>query len=250
MKHIIAIIVVIAFAGCGFGASAATTNSPALVQTNPPPPWTGDIGLGLTATTGNSDSVLFTGKFLAQRKTPLNEWDLGGDAAYGEINSVENNETIHGYVQYNQTFNDRWYGYARADALHDGIADVTFRLTLGPGAGYYFIKEKQTTLTGEVGPGVMYEKLDDEYHTYPTLRVADNFEHKFNDRARLWEKLEFLPPLNRPDNFLINAEIGVETAITQKISLQIYADDDFANKPAPGHEDNDVKLVSGLDYKF
>jgi hypothetical protein len=26
--------------------------------------------------------------------------------------------------------------------------------------------------------------------------------------------------------------------------------DYFANHPAPGHKDNDVRLVSGLGYKF
>ncbi|HTX20683.1 MAG TPA: DUF481 domain-containing protein [Candidatus Aquilonibacter sp.] len=250
MKHIIAIIVAAVFAGCGFGASAAPTNSPAVLKTNAPPAWGGNVAIGLTATAGNSDSVLFTGKFTATKKTALNELTLGGDAAYGEINSIENNETLHGYGQYNHSFSDRWYDYARADALHDGIADVTFRFTFGPGAGYYFIKEKQTTLTGEIGPGVMYEKLDDEFHTYPTLRLAENFEYKFNDHARFWQKVEFIPPVDKPDNFLLNAEVGVETAITKKISLQIYVDDNFANEPAPGYEDNDVKLVSGLVYKF
>jgi len=249
-RKFIAIIIAAVFAASCFGVSSAPTNSPAILETNLPPKWDGSVALGLTATEGNSDSVLFTGKFQAHKKTPLDELTLGGDAAYGETESVENDETLHGFGQYNHLFTGRWYGYGRADALHDGIADVTFRLTLSSGVGYYFIKEKQTTLTGELGPGVLYEKLDGSYDTYPTMRLAENFEHKFNDHARFWQKVEMIPALDKPDYFLVNSEAGVETALTQKISLQVYVDDNFANEPAPGYKNNDVKLVSGLSYKF
>jgi putative salt-induced outer membrane protein len=250
IKRALPIFAFAVFAGNCFGISIARTNSLAAIETNQPPKWKSSITLGLTAIAGNSDSVLFTGKFQIHKKTPWNEWILGGDAAYGETDSTENNETLHGFGQYNHLFNERWYGYARAAALHDGIADVKYRLTFSPGVGYYFLKKARTTLAGELGPGLLDEKLDDEYHLYPTLRLAENFEHKFNDHARFWQKVEFLPEMDKPDNFLVNAEIGVETALTQKLSLQVYVQDNFANKPAPGREDNDVKLVSGLAFKF
>jgi putative salt-induced outer membrane protein YdiY len=249
-KHIIAIFIAASFAGCCSGATAMQTNSAAILETNPPPQWDGNVALGLSATAGNSDSVLFTSKFQAHKKTPLNDLMVGGDAAYGETESIKNNETFHAFGQYNHSFSERWYDYARVDALHDGIADVTFRFTFSPGVGYWFIKEKQTSLAGEIGPGGLYEKLDGSYDAYPTLRIAENFEHKFNDHARFWEKMEFLPEADKPADFLVNGEVGVETAITKKISLQVYVDDSFANDPAPGHKDNDVKLVSGLAYKF
>ncbi|HXR05094.1 MAG TPA: DUF481 domain-containing protein [Verrucomicrobiae bacterium] len=225
---------------------AAATNH---VSTNKPA-WDGTVAFGLTAATGNSDSALATGNFRAHRKTPRDEWTLGADGAYGQVNSIKNNETLHGYIQYNHLFSERWYGYARADALHDGIADVTYRFTFSPGVGYYFIKTNQTSLAGEFGPAVLYEKLDDEYHTYPVLRLAEHFEHKFDSHARVWEDVEFLPPANSPKDFLVNAEIGLETPLTRHLSLQTYVQDNYANRPAAGHKDNDAKLVSALAYKF
>jgi len=229
----------------GTTSAAGSTN----VSTNKPA-WDGTVSLGVTATAGNSDSALVTGNFRAHKKMPHDEWTLGADAAYGEVSSVKNNETLHGYVQYNHLFNERWYGYGRADVLHDGIADVTYRITFSPGAGYYFIKDKQTSLAGEFGPAVLYEKLDDEYNTYPVLRLAERFEHKFDAHARVWQNVEFLPPADSPRNFLVNAEIGVETPLTKQLSLQVYVDDNYANHPAPGRKDNDVKLVSALAIKF
>ena len=229
------------------------TGSRAVVSTNlttNQPPWQSTLTFGLTATAGNSDSALVTGIFQTHKKTLEDEWTLHGDAAYGEASSVENNETLHGFVQYNHLFSDRWYGYARGDALHDGIADVEYRLTLSPGAGYYFVKNGQTGLAGEAGPAILYEKLDGEYHTYPTLRLAARLDHKFDGHARLWENIEFLPPITAPDNFLVNAEVGVETPLTKYFSLQTYVQDNYANVPAPGRLNNDVKLVSALAVKF
>ena len=227
--------------GGGIVSNTISTNKPA---------WEGSAALGLTATAGNSDSALVTGNVRAHRKTTVDEWALGADAAYGETKSVKNNESLHGYAEYRHLFTPRWYGYAKVDALHDAIADVTYRFTVSPGVGFYFIKEKETTLSAEAGPAILTEKLDDEYHTYPVIRFGQRLEHKFDGHARLWETLEILPPVTRPREFLVNAEIGVETPITKVLSLQTYVQDNYANRPAPGFKDNDVKVVSALAIKF
>ena len=219
------------------------------VSTNQPQ-WLSIVTFGLTATAGNSDSALVTGVFQTHKKTLADEWTIHADAAYGEASSVENNETLHGFVQYNHLFSDRGYGYARGDALHDGIADIEYRLTFSPGAGYYLVKYGETGLAGEAGPAILYEKLDGEYHTYPTLRLAARLDHKFDGHARVWQNVEFLPPLTNPESFLVNAEVGVETPITKYFSLQTYVVDNYANVPAPGRVNNDVKLVSALAVKF
>jgi putative salt-induced outer membrane protein YdiY len=59
---------------------AALTNAPNAVIKYP---WQGSLSLGLTLTKGNSDTSLFTGKLLAGRKTPANEYSLDLDGSYG-----------------------------------------------------------------------------------------------------------------------------------------------------------------------
>jgi putative salt-induced outer membrane protein YdiY len=245
-KHI---LIVLVLAGWTAGVRASDTNLTVTLPAHKPV-WQSSIALGLTAAAGNSDSTLVTGNFETHKRMPRDEWSLGADAAYGEVDSVKNNESLHGFAQYNHLFDERWYGYTRAAALHDGIADVTYRVTLSPGVGYYFIKNQQTSLAAEFGPGAIFEKLDGEHSMYSSLRVAQRFEHKFNDHARLWQNVEFLPQTDKPDNFLVNAEIGMETTLTRQLSLQVYVQDSFANQPAPGRKNNDVKLVSALAIKF
>lgn len=257
MRRIVVFFALAIFAARCFGE----TPGPAPSNTNllkavkatvkPPPHWDGTVTLGLTATAGNVNSVLFTSKIATEKKTRKDDILLGADGAYGSADSVKSAESLHGDAQENHIFiDDKWYGYGRGDALHDAIQDVSYRFQTGVGGGYYFIKDKQTTLSSEAGPGFEAEKLDDEYHNYPTARVAENFEHKIDDHARVWENVEVIPPLIDPEAFLVNAEVGVETPLTHKLSLQTYLQDNFANEPASGYKDNDLKLVSGLVLKF
>jgi putative salt-induced outer membrane protein YdiY len=234
----------------GFSPFPASLGAPVTGIITNRPRWEADTSLGLTLTRGNSDTLLAAATVNVHRNNLTNECILGLDGTYGENTGVENAEAVHGFGQYNHLFTGRVYGYVRADALHDGIADVVYRVAISPGVGYYFIKTKKTLLAGSIGPGMLVEKLDGERTDYMTLRLAERFEHKFDNHARIWNYVEFLPQVDKPDNYLINAEVGVETQITKQFSLRTVLQDSFAHIPAPGRKDNDLRLISGLACKF
>jgi len=122
--------------------------------------------------------------------------------------------------------------------------------TLGPGAGYYLIKETNTFLAVEGGAGLETQKLGRKSDTFATVRFAERFEHKFSDKARVWQSVEFLPQIDKWDNHVVNFEIGLEAALTKSFSLKTYLDDTYQNQPAAGKQKNDVKLVAAVAYKF
>lgn len=212
--------------------------------------WETSAAVGFTLTSGNSDTLLLTGNMLGVRKWDRNELNLGADGAYGETEDVKNAESLHGFAQYNRLFTERFFGYLRLDALHDAIADVEYRVGFSPGVGYYFIKNDKTNLRGEVGPGFIYEKQGDDETGYFTLRLAERFEHKFNERVKLWQSLEVIPQVDDFDNYLVNAEIGVDASLTAQLSLVTYLQDTYDHDPAPDREKNDLKLVTAIKYKF
>jgi putative salt-induced outer membrane protein YdiY len=213
-------------------------------------PWESSAAAGLTLTKGNSDTLLLTAKLQTQRKMPGNEYSFDLDGTYGKTEGLTSAESLHGFAQWNHMFTDRFYGYARAEGLRDAIADVKYRITVGPGAGYYFIKEKQTTLAAEAGVSEVFQRLGTNSTAYTTLRLAERFEHKFQSGARVWENVEFLPRVDRFQEYLINGEVGVEASLAKNLSLQTYVDDNYNSKPAAGRKRNDVKLVSAVAYKF
>jgi putative salt-induced outer membrane protein YdiY len=222
----------------------------AAVPAAPKSPWASSAALGLTMTRGNSDTALFTLQVNAARKKDDTELALGADVAYGENSGVKNTETYHAFSQLNYLFSDRMYAYGRVDGLRDTIAALDYRFSFSPGVGYYFVKTTNTFLSGEVGPGAVYEKQGGKTQTYVTLRVAEKFEHKINDHVKIWQGVEVLPQVDRWKNYIINSEIGVEAGLTTKASLRVYLQDTYDNEPAAGRKANDLKLVAALAYKF
>ena len=250
----------------GFSSVAQTATNSAAVVTNPPPknPWDASVTLGLTITRGNSQNTLVSGAFVAEKKWDKNEVHLGINGVYGNNAGTVNAAMVNGFGQYNRLFTERFYGYGRFEGLHDEIADIDYRLSTSVGAGYYLIKTTNTMLRAEIGPGYIYEQDTDvttgtgtnavttpgESHSYMTLRLAERFDQKISDHAKCWESLEFLPQVDKWDNYIANAEVGVESAMSKKLSLTVIADDTYHSEPAPHRLKNDFKLIAGVKYKF
>jgi putative salt-induced outer membrane protein YdiY len=237
------------------------TNAP------PKPKWVGDVSAGVTLTRGNSDTTLANLTANIDRKTDINELLFGGNATYGKAKVTVNNPTpggapitassttaqnADGFFQYNQLFTPRFYGYARVEGYHDDVADIHYRLTIGPGAGYYFIKNARTSFSAEAGPAYISQDIGSEKQNFVTLRVAEKFTFQLSDRAHLWENAEIDPDLQNTKSYIVTSEFGVAADLTahKNLSLNVFLDDDYESEPAPGREKNDAKLVAAIDYKF
>ncbi len=231
-------------------APAPAPATPAAIEMAKKYPWASSVSAGLTITRGNSHTLLYSGAIATDKKTPDNEFSLGASGAYGSQNSIQTVNNYGGFAQWNHLFTERFYDYVRADANRDVIADLDYRFNLGPGVGYYLIKQTNTTLAVEAGAGYQYEHLGGEYNSFATARLAEKFEHKFSDRARLWQTAEILPQVDKLQNYAVNFEIGMEASITKTFSLKTTLDDTYQSEPAAKHYRNDIKLISGISYKF
>ncbi|HUD47526.1 MAG TPA: DUF481 domain-containing protein [Candidatus Baltobacteraceae bacterium] len=232
-------------------ANAQTAAAPA---TN----WQNTATLGVTLARGNTDTTLVSLALDSEKKWGHSDLHLGADDLYGQSkiegtsSSTTTADAEHGFVQYNQDFTDRFYGYARIEAMHDGIAGIQYRFALVPGAGYYFLKNKKVDLSLEGGPGYIAEKLDDQTSSYVTLRIAEKCHYQISTHAKAWETIEFLPQVDYFNNYIVNAEAGIEAGLNKsdKLALRTVIDDSYDNVPAAGRLKNDLKLIAGITYKF
>lgn len=245
VPYLVGISVMCFAAASACAAEAASTNAPPKVL-----PWETTATFGATLTKGNSDTLALSANVRSDKKWYDNELHLEADGVYGENEGVVSANAVHGAAQYNRLFTERLYGYFRLEALHDDIAKVDYRVALSPGAGYYFVKRKNLTFRGEAGPGYVLERLDGVSDDYVTLRLAERAEWKITERAKIWESVEFLPQVDRFQNYVVNAEIGLDTAITKKFSQTILLQDSYRSEPAAGRDKNDLKLIAGISYKF
>lgn len=236
--------------------------APVQAQEAKPPEkgWETSASAGVTLTRGNSKNFLATAGIDTKRKWAKDEVLLGASAGYGKAtvrsDTAPDQESktdayIKGAGSYNHLFTERFYGGLRADALHDDISDVYYRFTLAPVAGYYFIKTATTTLSGDLGPAWVVEKVGEQGpRGYLGLRLGERFEHKFKSGARIWQTADITPEVSDWDNYVLNVEVGLDAPITKKLSARLVGTDTYDNQPTPGRQKNDFKLTAGLAYKF
>ncbi|MBI5775619.1 MAG: DUF481 domain-containing protein [Verrucomicrobia bacterium] len=222
----------------------------ALAQTPPAPQWESTANIGFSLTHGTSKTVLANVGLQTAKKWPKDELAISANLAYGENNGNRNVDNFQATLQYNHIFKDPFYGGLRVGGVHDEIANLDYRLTISPLAGVYIIKKPNTRLSVELGPSGVFEKLGGVEKTYGGLRLGERLEHKFNDRARMWQSFDFTPQVDRFSKYLFNAELGVDAAITKQISLRTVLQDTYDSIPAPGRKENDIRLITGLAVKF
>lgn len=56
--------------------------------------------------------------------------------------------------------------------------------------------------------------------------------------------------MDRFSQYLFNFELGVDSAITKQVSLRAVLQDNYNSQPARGRKGNDVRLITGIAYKF
>jgi hypothetical protein len=241
---------------CLFSFSLAVSRAADDTNAPPKPHWDSVASADLTLTRGNSRSFLGTFGINSSKKWPENEVLLGGSAGYGETTAQPGNTTtktadfLKGFAQYNHLFTERLYAGLRVEGLHDDIADINYRLTVSPLAGYYFIKHTNTFLSGEAGPSYVYQDVGGDTQSYLAGRLAERFEYNFQTKAKIWESVEWVTQFDKFENWFLNAEIGVSAPITKSLDARLIFQDTYNNQPAVGLLKNDLKLLAGFGYRF
>jgi putative salt-induced outer membrane protein YdiY len=222
-----------------------------------PKGWQTTANVNASVAKGNSDTLLVGAAIKTLKKWDKNEVALGSDATYGnnrDFNTGNRTTTAQNYGafgQYNRLITERWYFAALVDGRQDRIAGIDYRVSLVPSAGYYAIKNDTITLSFEAGPGYIFERLKGAgTDNYLSLRVAENFRWKINDRASLSQKIEFLPKIDEFENYVMNFDLTLSSKVTEKLSVNVTFQDFYRSTPAPGRKENDLRLLAGLGYTF
>jgi putative salt-induced outer membrane protein YdiY len=228
--------------------------------------WTTALNAGLTMTDGNSETMAVNASLVTEgEKDGLGSVIAGIEANYGEntaktetenedgsVTVTETDETTienaKAYVNVKKTLSPKTFASLDGSVLYDDIALIDYRAMLGPGLGFYVVKNDKRELSLEAGSSYVWEKLDGESNAYLALRFAERYTCQITETAKLVQSLEYVPEAEDFDNYLLTAEAGIEAAINDHLSLRVVLQDKYDNTPAPGAERNDVSLIAGLSY--
>lgn len=209
------------------------------------------VAAGLTLTDGNSETMQANASITAEgEQEGLGSVRYGLEANYGEstIDGVDEKtvDNVKLFGNAKKTLTEKTFASINATVFKDEIARVDYRVTLGPGLGAYVIKSDATSLSLDLGVFYVWEEVDGLEDDFTALRIAQAFEHQLSDTAKVWQSLEYLPKADDFDDYLLNAEIGVEAALNATLNVRVVLQNNFDSEPAAGLDDNDLTLIAGV----
>jgi putative salt-induced outer membrane protein YdiY len=211
--------------------------------------WEASLNAGLNLTRGNKDTLLANGGIAAFRSFGQNEIRLGLDGAYGKTEEEQTVGNAKAAANYKRKLAHA-YGYVDASVLEDTIADIDYRAMIGPGVGYYVLDNSRAKLGLEAGVSYVYERVAGVQDDYVACRFAERLDVKLSDTAKCWEAVEYLPAIEDFQQYLLNAEAGIEAAINAHLSLRVVVQDAYNSRPGADREYNDLILTAGVSYRL
>ncbi len=212
--------------------------------------WTGSVSLGFSMTEGNSETSTHRVGLRADREMEKCEWHFQADWIYGESDDEKNVESGKLSAEHKWLLSDPWFADYMAELSYDAVASLDYRLITGPAIGRYLARTDALRLSLELGPVYVRQKQRDETDDYLAGRIAQNFEYRFNESARIWQTAEYIVRADDDEQYLLNAEVGLETALTTRIAVELLLQNRYDNQPAEDKERNDLILTSALKYAF
>ncbi|MEX2382063.1 MAG: DUF481 domain-containing protein [Opitutales bacterium] len=217
------------------------------------------VDAGFTLTDGNSETTLFTLGADSRNITDDREISLSGNYAYGQTTgrlddgSQQDTTTLDkakAALQVNWLLSEKIYSFVNLTAEKDEIAKIDHRIIAGPGVGYYLFRDDTHTLSTEAGIVYIIENTRDENEDYAAARFKQEYRRTFENGSRFWQSVEVLGELAESENYFVNAEVGIESNLNNRIALRLVAKNAYNNQPDSGIERNDLTVISGLSLSL
>jgi putative salt-induced outer membrane protein len=229
--------------------------------------WSGSGEVGFALTTGNTKSQNLNAKLAFKKEDVqwkhnffLNALRSKGEAN-GEYDLTANRFDIGASSGYK--FDERSYLVGAARYENDDFSPYTYQWILSIGYGYTFIKNAQTELSAEVGPG--YRRVDQRAFAVtsgdpPVSVIVDpdangnvvgrglvSFKHKFNESTS-FENTALIE--TGSNNSYLQNDAGLAVSMTDKLALKLGYQVRHNSDVNPGKKKTDQLLTTNLVFKF
>jgi putative salt-induced outer membrane protein YdiY len=213
------------------------------------------LSAGASLTDGNTKTQQGNIRLVTEgERDKLGSFKVGADAKYGQSEKDNVKDTTvnnaKGFANVKKTLSEKTFAYFDLTLDHDEIADLNYRLTAGPGVGLFLVKTDDNKLSFETGPTFVSEDKADVQDEYLALRIGENGEMRFTNKSKIWESVEYLPQVDDVTRYLLNAELGIEAAVNNRLSLRLVLQDKYDSDPGQDLESNDLSFIAGISLKI
>ncbi len=242
----------LALAALPFGTHAQVT-------LKPDGEWRSLFTAGASLSTGNTDAKSASLSAEVVRLRSFDKWSLDGAGQYATSDGAKTADRDNGTALYTRDITPVWFGFGQLDLLHDVLADISSRTTLGSGLGYHVFKEPD--LSWDVQAGLAYtldryaqpQFVDDALrrrYDHADVLLSEESNHKFSDTTTFRQKLIVYPNLRGDNDVRTVFDTGLSVSMTKQLSLTASFEHRYDSHPGAGLGKTDTQWVTGLSLRF
>lgn len=217
--------------------------------------WSGKVTAGYNRQSGNTQSSELMSGFAVKRKEEKeNEFDVAAHFYYGSQDKKMSAQRYDGLIRYAYSFLEsrKAYHFFKTEGDHDRFANIEKRFTPSTGLGYWFADGEDWKLMFETGVGVTFTDYRDETESETELVLIPRLylERQLVGKLRVTEELTAYPSLTNSGEYRLKNEAALKNPITDKLDLKVSAINEYNSRPGADVKKHDMRLTSGLEYRF
>lgn len=214
--------------------------------------WTGSVELGLNGADGNSQLLSFRGAVNGKRETSKMVTTAGVQYIYTTSDGDKTADRGEANIRNDWKLGDsRWRFFVAGKGEMDQFQPWDYRVTAIAGFGYELIKTDSTLFLPRFGLAATKEFGSDDQRIRPELNLGFDFEHKLDERQKLFANFDyFLNLLSIPD-YRTLAKVGYEVVVDPKnnLSLKLGVEHQYQS-PNPGRKKSDLTYFALLVFNW
>ncbi len=213
--------------------------------------FSGDVDIGLSTSSGNSDDDSYVGSGELRARTPNNRYSVRIERAFERSDGDKTKDETFGSIQYDHFLSDKWYLFNSASFKEDEIELLNLRTALSAGVGYQFFERDDLLLSAELGPSYVNEDFKEESDSdYLASRWAIDYEHKIFEWMNIFHHQEGLYGLETSNDVVIRARNGLKFPLGNGFNAKAQANYEWDKSPADGADSTDKEYIFTLGYGF
>jgi hypothetical protein len=224
--------------------------------------WSGKLNLGLNISAGNTEQADFVTTARLERRTPNTHLkvDYTGNFSESEgVKSVEN-QRLNGAFSIFLT-RRLFLASPLVEYYRDPFQNIGRQVTLGGGAGYYFIDRPKVEWLVLGGPAYQHTRFDtvvageDQDSSTPAFFLQSSFDIDLTKRIDLELGYQAIVTSEEAGRVTHHSTVTLEIDLTRRLDLDVsFIWDRTENPQADGNGDvpkqNDLRLNLSLGVKF
>lgn len=213
--------------------------------------WKRTFRLGMNGEGGDSTTADATTGLSLRYEDEERRWRI--DTAYFYSRADSEQTKSNGFISAERDwlFSDSpWFAFAGARGDYDAFRSWEYRVQGKGGVGYEFVKTKDFSLRGRLGPSITQEFKADRFLVEALAGV--DLAWKVNDKLSVEAHNTIYPALNKLGSYRNVTALGWKWMLAKEpaLSLDLGVENEYQTDVASGNRHNDLKYYGtvGLDF--